>query len=100
MREAAGLWSFSATEVGNFLACQDLTSLELRVAEGELERPGQNDIERRLLEKRGLAHEARVLEYFRAQGREILSIKAAPGLQGIQAAAAETLSAMSEGAEL
>ena len=61
MRRTDDFVSFSATEVGNFLACQHLTSLELRVADGELTRPAQNDIERRLLEKRGLEHEARVL---------------------------------------
>jgi uncharacterized protein len=66
--------SFSATEVAAFLACQHLTSLELRVAHGELERPAQNDIERRLLERRGLSHEARVLEHFRAQGREVVAL--------------------------
>jgi hypothetical protein len=54
MRRRDDEWlSFSATEVGNFLACPHLTSLELQVAEGLLERPAQNDIERRLLEKRG-----------------------------------------------
>jgi predicted RecB family nuclease len=100
MRRDADLLSFSATEVGNFLACQHLTTLDLRVADGELERPGQNDIERRLLEKRGFEHEARVLDYFRAQGRQIVSIKAAPGYERAKIAAEETLGAMRDGAEL
>ncbi len=64
MRRTSEQVSFSATEVGNFLACQHLTSLELQVADGKLERPAQNEIERRLLEKRGFEHEARVLEHF------------------------------------
>src|SRR3954470_21907504 len=92
--------SFSATEVGNFLACQHLTGLELRALDGELERPAQNDIERRLLEKRGLEHEARVLAHFEAQGKEIVTISAAPGVDGMHRAAAETLAAMSAGAPL
>lgn len=100
MRRTDGVVSFSATEVGNFLACQHLTSLELRVEAGELTRPPQNDIERRLLEKRGLEHEARVLEYFRAQGRTIVTLQAAPGAEGTRRAAEATLAAMSEGAEL
>ena len=39
-----GLVSFSATEVGNFLACQHLTSLELQVEAGLLTRPAQNGL--------------------------------------------------------
>jgi predicted RecB family nuclease len=100
MRRTDQTVSFSATEVGNFLACQHLTTLELRVAEGKLERPAQNDIERRLLEKRGLEHEARVLEHFRVQGRQIVTIRAEPGLEGTRRAAEATLEAMSSGAEL
>jgi predicted RecB family nuclease len=100
MRRTEDFVSFSATEVGNFLACQHLTSLELRVADGELTRPAQNDIERRLLEKRGLEHEARVLAYFEAQGHEIVTISAAPGTEGMRRAADATLAAMSAGATL
>jgi uncharacterized protein len=100
MRRTDDYVSFSATEVGNFLACQHLTVLELRVADGELERPAQNDIERRLLEKRGLEHEARVLEYFRAQGLEVVEIKAAVGGEAVREAAEATLAAMSAGADV
>jgi predicted RecB family nuclease len=92
--------SFSATEIAGFLSCQHLTSLELRVAEGELTRPPQNDIERRLLERRGLEHEARVLEHFRAQGRDVVTLRPRPGSDGLAAAAQETLAAMSSGADL
>jgi predicted RecB family nuclease len=92
--------SFSATEVAGFLSCRHLTSLELRVAEGELTRPAQNDIERRMLEKRGSEHEARVLAHFRAQGREVLELPLRPGPDGLAQAARETLEAMSGGADL
>jgi predicted RecB family nuclease len=100
MRRTEDFVSFSATEVGNFLACPHLTSLELRVADGELTRPGQNDIERRLLEKRGLEHEARVLAHFEAEGQKVVTISAAPGAEGMRRAAEETLAAMSAGAPL
>jgi uncharacterized protein len=100
MRQRDGFVSFSATEVGNFLACRHLTSLELRVDAGELTRPPQNDIERRLLEKRGNEHEGRVLEYFRGQGREIVEVTNAPGQAGMERAAQATLAAMSAGADL
>jgi len=95
-----GTVSFSATEVGNFLACPHVTSLELQVDAGLLERPAQNDIERRLLEKRGLEHEARVLEHFRAQGQNVTVLRPAPGAEGARRGAEETLEAMSAGAEL
>jgi predicted RecB family nuclease len=101
MRRGDDGWlSFSATEVGNFLSCQHLTSLELQVAEGLLERPAQNDIERRLLEKRGFEHEARVLEYLRAQHREIVMLQPAPGAEGARRGAEATLEAMSAGVPL
>jgi predicted RecB family nuclease len=92
--------SFAATEVGAFLSCQHLTSLELRVAEGQLTRPAQNDIERRLLEKRGIEHERRVLELFRQQGREIVTVALRPGSDGAALSATETLAAMEQGADL
>lgn len=98
MRRSSDAVSFSATELAGFLACRHLTSLELLVADGVLQRPAQNDIERRLLEKRGLEHEERVLAYFRGLGREVVSIPA--GAAGLEAAAARTLEAMQDGAEL
>ncbi|HKY36324.1 MAG TPA: TM0106 family RecB-like putative nuclease [Polyangiaceae bacterium] len=100
MRRSSDGFSFSATEVAAFLACQHLTALELRVADGELTRPAQNDIERRMLEKRGLEHEARVLDHYRKLGREIVTIGAHPGPAGLQAAAERTLQAMQAGADL
>lgn len=100
MRRTHGSVSFSPTEVSNFLSCQHLTRLELGVLEGELERPGQNEIERRLLEKRGLEHEARVLDAFRRQGLSIAEIPLAVGEERVDEAAAATLSAMADGAEL
>jgi hypothetical protein len=86
MRKSADTFSFSATEVAAFLSCQHLTSLELRVAEGELTRPAQNDIQRRLLEKRGLEHEARVLEHYGRLGRVVVSVGARPGAGGLEIA--------------
>src|SRR5688572_5845810 len=100
MRRNSDTFSFSATEVAAFLACPHLTSLELRVAEGELTRPAQNDIERRLLEKRGLEHEARVLDHYKKLGREIVTIGARPGAQGLRAAFDKTLEIMAAGADL
>jgi hypothetical protein len=50
----------TATELSNFLECSERASLDL-VRDGKLARPGQNDIERRLLAMRGTEHERGVL---------------------------------------
>src|SRR3954462_15372751 len=100
MRRTQDLMSFSAIEVGNFLACQHRTGLELRVAAGELERPPQNDIQRRLLEKRGLEHEARVLERFRADGLSIAEIPIGVGEPALRKSAEETLAAMNAAVDI
>jgi predicted RecB family nuclease len=100
MRRTDDYVSFSATEVGNFLACQHLTALELQVAEGKLERPAQNDIQRRLLEKRGLEHEARVLQRFRAEGQNVVEIAVGVGEVALRRSAEATLAAMSAGADI
>lgn len=100
MRRTDGLLSFSATEVGNFLACEHLAELELLVADGALKRPAENEIERRLLEKRGLEHEHRVLERYRERGVPVTRIDVGIGAQAIQLAAERTLAAMEAGAEL
>lgn len=100
MRRSDGLLSFSATEVGNFLACEYLAELELEVANGSLKRPAENELERRLLEKRGLEHERRVLEHYRARGLSVTSIEPAVGAEATRLAAEQTLAAMAAGAEL
>ncbi len=100
MRRTGDFFGFSPTGVSNFLSCQHLTLLELRVLEHELERPAQNDLERRLLEKRGLEHEARVLASFRRQGSSIVEIGPAVGEAALEKAASATLAAMAEGVEL
>ena len=100
MRRTEDSVSFSPTDVSDFLSCQHLTLLERRVVDGELERPAQNEIERRLLEKRGLEHEARVLEHFRSRGLPIVEIPLAVGERALREAAGATLAAMADGAEL
>lgn len=69
---------FSATDLASFFECTHKTSLDLRIASGELSRPGQSEIERRMLERRGLEHEKRVLSYYRALGLEPFDVGAQP----------------------
>lgn len=101
MRFVDDTLTFSATDLASFFECAHKTVLDLRVARKELERPGQSDIERRMLEKRGGEHERRVREYFREQGRDVVDVAAeAGGVAASESAAAATLNAMEAGVDL
>jgi len=90
----------SATDLSGFSECAHKTVLELAVAFGELPRPGTNEIERLMLEKRGFEHEARVLAFLRAQGRDVVTISAGPGDSSRADAVLATEAAMASGAEV
>ncbi len=64
----------SASDVANYLACQHLTRLDLRMAQGTLRPPHEFDIGFQDLVQRGEAHERAVLDRFRAEGREVVEI--------------------------
>jgi uncharacterized protein len=100
MRDTPQGTGFSATDLAAFLECEHRTVLDLGVLSGKFERPGQNEIERRLLELRGVEHERNVLERYRRSGRQITNIPMRPGLEGQSRSAAETLDAMSAGADV
>jgi uncharacterized protein len=100
MRDTPQGTGFSATDLAAFLECEHRTVLDLGVLSGALTRPGQNEIERRLLELRGVEHERNVLDRYRQEGRRITHIPMRPGLEGQSRSAAETLEAMSEGADV
>ncbi|HVJ18928.1 MAG TPA: TM0106 family RecB-like putative nuclease [Polyangiaceae bacterium] len=100
MRNTPSGTGFSATDLSHFLECGRRTSLDLLVLDNKLDRPGQNDIQRRLLERRGVAHEARVLDHYRRSGKNIVTITAQPGAEGTARAAEETIAAMKAGAEV
>ena len=90
----------SATDLSGFHECAHKTMLDLAVAFGELERPGVNEIERLMLEKRGFEHEARVLEHLRKTRAEVLKIDAGPGASSQADAARATEAAMARGADV
>ncbi|HEY4104651.1 MAG TPA: TM0106 family RecB-like putative nuclease, partial [Polyangiaceae bacterium] len=94
------LLTLSATDLSGFNECAHKTVLELAVAFGELARPGVNEIERLMLEKRGFEHEARVLAQLRERYRSIVKIEAGPAEASRIEAARATESAMAEGAEV
>lgn len=92
----------SATELSGFSECAHLTFLNLSVARGERTRPGENEIERLLLERRGHAHEARILQHYEALGHDVVKLSPAPPRdpQARARAAEATLAAMRAGASV
>ena len=92
--------SFTATQLGVFLDCTHRTVLDLAALEGHLARPGQNEIERLLLAKRGTEHERRVLEQYEQAGARIVNVPIAPGNEAKAEAARLTLEAMESGADV
>lgn len=75
MYESDGLLFVSPTDLTKYLACRQLTHLDLAVARGELARPEQGTDEMlELLFMRGMEHEERYLQSLRDQGRRIVEI--------------------------
>lgn len=90
----------SATDLSGFGECTHKSVLELAATYRELERPGENEIERRMLEKRGFEHEARVLEHLRTTRSEVVTIGAGPDPASRAQGALDTEAAMARGAEV
>lgn len=86
------------TELANFLECNHRTVLDRAVRAGTLERPGENQIERELLRRRGDAHEKAVLAHYRAQNLDVHEVPPSPGNPSLAAGA--TLAAMERGADV
>jgi predicted RecB family nuclease len=97
-----GSLPLSATELSGFSECEHVTWLHLAVARGELSRPGENEIERLLLERRGRAHEAAILAHYKDRGLSVHELSPAPGrdADARARAAAETERAMRAGADV
>jgi predicted RecB family nuclease len=97
-----GTLNLSATELSGFSECAHHTWLNLAVARGERRRPGENEIERLLLERRGRAHEARILSFYKARGLSVVELSPAPprDREALARAAAQTHEAMRGGADV
>jgi hypothetical protein len=68
VRITGGQLRLSASDVANFLACRQLTRLDLLTARGERRAPSEFDLGFEDLVQRGGEHERAVLERFRADG--------------------------------
>ena len=77
----------AASDVANFLACQELTQLDLRAARRTLRPPHPVDLGFEDLVRRGEEHERAVLEGFRADGCEVADLSGAGDPAGATAAA-------------
>ncbi|MEO6600506.1 MAG: nuclease, partial [Polyangiaceae bacterium] len=100
MRQSGSELTLSATDLSGFSECEHKSMLELAVSFGKLERPGENEIERRMLEKRGFEHEARVFEHLVATYPDVAEISMGPGAASRAQAARDTEAAMARGASL
>ncbi len=64
------LFRFSPTDLNAFLACEHLTTLQVAVARGELEKPFRHNPHADLIRRKGDEHEAAYLARLRAEGRD------------------------------
>ena len=85
---------FAASDLSNFLACRHLIRLDNLSARDRLKPNKPFDIGFEMLVERGEAHEARVLERFRADGLEVVEIPRSADAE----AAAATSDALRSGA--
>ncbi|HSB39652.1 MAG TPA: TM0106 family RecB-like putative nuclease [Gaiellaceae bacterium] len=90
--------TFSPSDLNAFLACAHLTSLQVRVAREELERPFRHNPFAELIRRKGDEHEAAYLQRLLDAGREVTTIGFDD--QDWERAAAETEAAIRAGADV
>ena len=90
----------SATDFNNYLACEHLTTLDLKALRGELERPSERPGQAELLAKLGDEHEQNYLRLLLDEDRQVTTIERGSGFHVIRRAAAETEAAFARASEL
>ncbi len=98
MYRVGDIATYSATDLSSHSECEHRSELELGVLFGTLQRPGQNELDREMLERRGSEHEKRVLEHYSSAGHQVETISAGVGEAERAKAAAATEDAMRRGA--
>jgi len=89
----------SPSDVTAFLACEHLTTLQLRVARGELAVTEEVNEQAELVFRKGEEHERAFLEQLRSEGRTVAEISLARDLDWDRAET-ETLDAMRSGVDV
>jgi hypothetical protein len=89
---------YSPSDLGNFVACEHLTQLELAAALGQSARPNVSNAYVDLIKRKGEEHEKSFLEALRAEGQQIAEIDLTED-RGFAAAAEATEAAMRCGAK-
>ncbi len=95
---------YAATDLVGFLACDHRFELERAALAGLVTKPVRSDPTIELIQERGYDHERRYLDELRASGRSVVEItrdgSGANTRQGLREAAALTLEAMRDGADV
>ena len=94
-----GRLRLSPSDVTAFLACEHLTTLQLRVARGQLAVPAVENEQAELIFRKGLEHEAAFLGRLRSEGKLVAEISLEPDLDW-ERAQRETLEAMRAGVDV
>lgn len=99
MQLQEGHLSLSPSDVTAFLACEHLTTLQLRVASGELEVQQVPNEQAELVFRKGLEHERAFVAQLRKEGKTVREIMLESRLDW-ERARAETVEAMGEGVDV
>jgi uncharacterized protein len=94
MRIREGQVTVSATDLANHLSCRHLTTLDLRLARGEIAEPSWENPHLRVMQQRGLDHERGYVESLRSKGLAVIDVSREPE----ESASEATWAAMKDGA--
>jgi predicted RecB family nuclease len=95
MKERQGTVYVSATDLANHLSCRHLTTLDIRLAKGQIAEPSWENPHLRALQQRGLEHERAYVDSLRSRGLSIADLSNEPE----ETASAATRAAMKDGAD-
>jgi predicted RecB family nuclease len=94
MKKVGDGFQLSASDLVGFLNCRYLTSLDRKVADGTLPKPGSFNPTLQALRDRGAAHEAQFVAHLRERGLDVVVID---GVDVSPTAVAQTIAAMQAG---
>src|SRR5258708_8282102 len=75
MQRVAGQLRFSPSDLGDFVACEHLTQLELAMAMSGGARPAGENAFAELLQRKGEAHELAYLQSLRDRGHAVVEVR-------------------------